>query len=125
MISIQTNHRIQSQFFFNVMLSVEIIMWMIRVPNDINNQTGQTPSNFVKALLSVSARMANALSVGFHIIESHRVKKIQNIIRALAIDKNIISAQIFLFSVLFILEKNIDKHIRDAINKPTKCKLKF
>ena len=89
MISIQTNHRIQSQFFFNVMLSVEIIMWMIRVPNDINNQTGQTPSNFVKALLSVSARMANALSVGFHIIESHRVKKIQNIIRALAIDKNI------------------------------------
>jgi hypothetical protein len=60
------------------------------------------------------------LSVGFHIMESHNVMKIQNMIKALAIDKKIISVRIFLFSVLFILEKNMDKHIRDANNNPTK-----
>ena len=58
-------------------------------------------------------------------MESHNVMKIQNMIKALAIDKKIISARIFLFSVLFILEKNMDKHIRDANNNPTKWKLKF
>ena len=51
---------------------------------------------------------------------SHKVIKIQNIMRALAKDKNIISARIFLFSVLFTLEKNMDIHIRDASNNPTK-----
>jgi hypothetical protein len=70
--------------------------------------------------LSVRARTANILSVGFHIIESHSVMNIQKIIRALAIDKKMISARIFLFSVLFMLEKNIDKHIRVAISNPTK-----
>jgi hypothetical protein len=63
--------------------------------------------------------------VGFPITESHRVMKIQNIIRALAIDKKIISARIFLFSVLFILEKNMAKHIRVANSSHTKWKLKF
>ena len=79
----------------------------------------------VKALLSVNERIANILSVGFHITESHNVIKIQNIIKAFAIDKNIMSARIFLFSVLFMLEKNIAKDIRDASNSPTKWKLKF
>ena len=51
--------------------------------------------------------------------------KIQNIISAFASDKKIISARIFLFSVLFMLEKNMDRHIRDANNNPTKWKLKF
>ena len=51
--------------------------------------------------------------------------KIQNTINAFARDKNIISARIFLFSVLFMLEKNIAKHIRVANNNPTKWKLKF
>ena len=60
------------------------------------------------------------LSVGFHIIESHNVMKIQNIIKAFAVDKNNISARIFLFSFLFMLEKNMDKHMRDANNNPTK-----
>ena len=86
----------------------------------MNNHTGYTPSNFVNALLSVNERIANMLSVGFHIIESHKVKKIQSMIRALAIDKKIISARIFLFSVLFMLEKNIAKHITVASNNPTK-----
>ena len=36
-----------------------------------------------------------------------------------------ISARIFLFSVLFMLEKNREIDIHDAINKPTKWKLKF
>ena len=58
-------------------------------------------------------------------MESPNVIKIQNMINALAIDRNIISVRIFLFSVLFMLEKNIDKHIRDANNNPTKWKLKF
>jgi hypothetical protein len=79
----------------------------------------------VKALLSVNERIANILSVGFHITESHSVIKIPNIINAFAIDKNIMSVRIFLFSVLFILEKNIVKHIRVANNNPTKWKLKF
>jgi hypothetical protein len=70
--------------------------------------------------LSVNERIAKILSVGVHIIVSHRVMKIQNIIRALAIDRKIISARIFLFSVLFMLEKNIVKHIRDAMSNPTK-----
>ena len=91
----------------------------------MNNHTGYTPSNLVRALLSVNERIANMLSVGFHIMESHNVMKIQNIINAFAIDKKIISARIFLFSVLFMLEKNIDKHIRDDNNNPTKWKLKF
>ena len=75
--------------------------------------------------MSLNARIAKILSVGFHITESHNVKKIQNMINALAIDRNNISAQTFLFSDLLILEKNIHKHIHDAINIPTKCKLKF
>jgi hypothetical protein len=70
--------------------------------------------------LSVKERIAKILSVGVHITVSHRVIKIQNIIRALAIDRKIISARIFLFSVLFMLEKNIVKHIRDAMSNPTK-----
>ena len=65
------------------------------------------------------------LSVGVHIIESHRVIKIQNTISALEIERNIISDRIFLFSVLFMLEKNMEIHIRDAISRPTKWKLKF
>jgi hypothetical protein len=65
------------------------------------------------------------LSVGVHIIESHRVIKIQNTISALEIERNIISDRIFLFSVLFMLEKNMEIHIRDAISRPIKWKLKF
>ena len=79
----------------------------------------------VKALLSLKARIAKLLSVGFHIIESHNVIKIHNTIRAFAIDKNNISARIFLFSVLFILEKNIIEQIHVAIRIHTKWKLKF
>jgi Holliday junction resolvase-like predicted endonuclease len=79
----------------------------------------------VKALLSLKARIAKLLSVGFHIIESHNVIKIHNTIRAFAIDKNNISARIFLFSVLFILEKNMHKHIHEASKSHTKWKLKF
>ncbi|MBR7037145.1 hypothetical protein IKI14_04770 [bacterium] len=75
-------------------------------------------------LLSVSARTAKILSVGVHITESHKVKKIQKIINALEIDKKIISAQIFLFSLLLMLEKNIHKHIREAMRSPTKWRLK-
>ena len=51
--------------------------------------------------------------------------KIQNTIRALASDKKIISDQIFLFSVLLILEKNKERDIHHAIRSHTKCKLKF
>ena len=58
-------------------------------------------------------------------IVSHNVIKIQNIMRAFARERNMISARIFLFSVLFMLEKNREIDIRDAINKPTKWKLKF
>jgi hypothetical protein len=79
----------------------------------------------VSALLSLSERIANILSVGFHIMESHRVMKIQNMISAFAIDKKIMSARIFLFSVLFMLEKNVAKHITVANNNPIKWKLKF
>lgn len=97
----------------------------MRTQNDINSHTGYTQSNLFNALLSVNARMAKILSVGIHITESHKVKKIQNIINALEIDKKIISAQIFLFSLLLMLEKNMHKHIREAISNPTKWKLKF
>ena len=79
----------------------------------------------VKALLSLKARIAKLLSVGFHIIESHNVIKIHSTIKAFAIDKNNISARIFLFSVLFILEKNIIEQIHVAIRIHTKWKLKF
>ncbi len=51
--------------------------------------------------------------------------KIHKTIKAFAIDKNNISARIFLFSVLFILEKNITEQIHVAIRIPTKWKLKF
>lgn len=94
-------------------------------PNDMNNHIGKIPSNLVNALLSVKERIANILSVGFQIIESHNVIKIQNIMRELARDKNIISAQIFLFSVLFMLEKNKEIDIREATSNHTKWKLKF
>ena len=82
--------------------------------------TGYTPLNFVRLLLSESARIANMLSVGFHITTSHRVRNIHRIMRALANDKNRISARIFLFSVLFILEKKTETHTQDAINNHTK-----
>ena len=117
--SIQINHRVHNQFFFNTILKIDIITWTTNTQSDINNQIGYTPSNLVKALLSLNACIAKIPSVGLHITESHNVKKIQNIIKALAIDKNIMSAQIFLFSVLFILEKNIHKHIHEAIKIPT------
>lgn len=76
-------------------------------------------------LLSVSARIAKMLSVGFHIMESHKVMNIQKMIMEFASDRKIISVRIFLFSVLFMLEKNIDKHIRVANKSQTKWKLKF
>ena len=60
------------------------------------------------------------LSVGFQITVSHRVIKIQNIIMAFARDKNIISARIFLFSVLLMLEKNKEIDIRHAMSSHTK-----
>lgn len=91
----------------------------------MNSHTGYTQSNFVKALLSVNARMANILSVGVQIIESHKVRKIQNIIKEFANAKNNISTRIFLFSVLFMLVKNIRRQIHVAISNPTKWKLKF
>lgn len=100
-------------------------MWTINIQNDINNHTGYTQSNFVNALSSVKARIANILSVGVHIIESHNVMNIQNIIKAFAIDKNKISIHIFLFSVLLMLWKNIAKQIRVAMSIHTKWKLKF
>ena len=104
---------------------MEIIIWIISTPNDRNNHTGKTQSNFVNALLSLNARIANILSVGFQMTVSHKVMKIQNIIRAFASDKNIISAQIFLFSVLLMLEKNKEIEIRHAMSSHTKWKLKF
>lgn len=107
------------------MFNIEIIMCTKSIPNDTNNHTGYTQSNFVKALLSVNARIANILSVGVQITESHIVKNIQNIINEFANEKNSISIQIFLFSVLFILVKNIHRQIRVAMSNPTKWKLKF
>jgi hypothetical protein len=46
--------------------------------------------------------------------------KIHKTIKAFAIDKNNISARIFLFSVLFILEKNIIAQIQVATRIQTK-----
>jgi hypothetical protein len=86
----------------------------------MNSHTGKTPSNLVKALLSVSARIAKILSVGFQMTVSHKVMNIQNIMRAFASDMNIISAQIFLFSVLLILEKNKETDIHHAMSSHTK-----
>ena len=108
-----------------IIFSIEIIICIISTQSDINNPTGYTQSNFVRALLSVSARIANMLSVGVQITESHKVKNIQNIIKEFANEKNNMSIQIFLFSVLFMLVKNIQKQIHVAINNPTKSKLKF
>ena len=124
-IRIHINHRIPNQFFLQIIFKADIIICMNNIQNDINNHIGYTQSNFVRALLSVSARIANTLSVGVQMIESHNVIKIQNIINELAIEKNSISTQIFLFSVLFILEKNTQKQIRVAISNHTKWKLKF
>ena len=45
--------------------------------------------------------------------------------RALEKEKKNMSARIFLFSVLFIVEKNIESPIQDAISNPTKWKSKF
>ena len=100
-------------------------MCTISTQNDINNPIGYTQSNFVRALLSVSARIANILSVGVQITESHKVKNIQNIIKEFANEKNNMSIQIFLFSVLFMLWKNINKQIHVERSSPTKWKLKF
>ena len=119
-INIQINHRIQRPFFFSIMLKIDINICTMSIQKDINSQIGYTPSNLVNALLSVRARIAKILSVGVHITESHKVRKIQNMISEFASDKNIISDRIFLFSDLFILEKNIDIHIRQAISNQTK-----
>jgi hypothetical protein len=100
-------HRIHSQFFLEIILIIEIIKWIISVQKDMNSHIGYTPSNLLRLLLSVSARIAKILSVGVHMTESHRVKNIQNIINEFAMEKNNMSIQILLFSVLFILEKNI------------------
>ena len=124
-IKIHINHHIQNQFFLQMMLNIEIIMCTINTQKDMNNHTGYTQSNFVRALLSVNARIANILSVGVPITESHNVKNIQNIINEFANEKNNISIQIFLFSVLFTLVKNIRKHIHVEMSSHTKCKLKF
>ena len=120
MINIPINHHNPNQFFLRIILGVEISIWIISIPNDINNPTGYTQSNLVKALLSVSARIAKILSVGVQITVSQSVKKIHNIIMAFASEKNIISARVFLFSTLLILEKNIHIQIREATKIPTK-----
>ena len=91
----------------------------------MNSHIGKTPSNLFNVLSLLNARIANMLSVGFQIIVSHKVIKIQNIMRAFARDKNIISARIFLFSVLLILEKNREIDIRHAMSNHTKWKLNF
>jgi hypothetical protein len=119
-IKIHINHRIQNQFFLKIIFNIEIMICTSNTQNDINNHTGYTPSNFVKALLSVNARIAKILSVGVPITESHNVKNIQNMIREFANEKNSMSIQIFLFSVLFMLVKNIHKQIRAAMSNPTK-----
>jgi hypothetical protein len=75
--------------------------------------------------LSVKARIAKILSVGIHITVSHSVKKIHNIMMLFAIEKNIISARVFLFSTLLMLEKNIHIQIHEAIKIPTKWILKL
>ena len=125
MINIPINHHNPNQFFLRIILGVEISIWIISIPNDINNPTGYTQSNLVKALLSVSARIAKILSVGVQITVSQSVKKIHNIIMAFANEKNIISARVFLFSTLLILEKNIHIQIREATKIPTKWILKL
>ena len=89
----------------------------------MNNHTGYTQSNFVNALSSVKARIANILSVGVHIIESHNVMNIQNIIKAFAIDKNNISIHIFFVSFLLNCERNIRINTNAAKITPTKEKL--
>lgn len=124
-INIPISHHIHSQFFLKIMLIIEIMICIINTQNDINNHTGYTQSNFVSALSSVNARIANILSVGAHTIESHNVRNIQNIINAFAIDKKSISTHVFLFSVLLTLEKNIAKQIRVAVSIQIKWKLKF
>ncbi len=124
-ISIHINHHIHNQFFLRIILNNEIIMWTIKTQKDTNNPIGYTQSNFVRALLSDNARIAKEPSVGAHIKLSHKVRNNQKIINAFAMDKKSISTRIFLFSVLFMLEKKIVKHIRVAISNPTKWKLKF
>ena len=74
----------------------------------------------VKSLLSDRACIAKILSVGFHTIESPRVRKIPKTINALVKDRNNISAQIFLFSVLFIPEKKMLNDIHEAMSSPVK-----
>jgi hypothetical protein len=111
-ISIHIIHRIHNQFFLRIMLSIDIITCKIKTQNDMKSHTGYTQSNFVNSLLSLNAWIANMLSVGIHITESHKVKNIHNIMRALARDVNNISIRTFLFSFLLILEKNITKHSR-------------
>ena len=39
-INIQINPRIQSQFFFRIILNIVIITWTINTHTEINNQTG-------------------------------------------------------------------------------------
>lgn len=124
-INIHINHRIQNQFFLQIILKADIIICTNNIQNDMNSHTGYTQSNFVNVLLSVNARIANIVFVGVQIIESHKVINIQNIISEFAIEKNNISIHIFLFSVLFTLEKNIQKQIHVAISSHTKWKLKF
>ena len=122
---IQISHRSHIQFFFKMIPKKETIMCMINIDKEMKSHTGYTPSNLLRMLLSLNARTAKEESVGIHITVSHSVKNIQNIMRAFVIEKNSISARIFLFSVLFMLEKNIHKQIREDISNHIKWKLKF
>ena len=89
---------------------------------ETNNPIGYTDHILFNSLFVVSGLTDKKLVLAFHIKLSQNAKNIPKGISDNVIEKNRISAQILLFSGLFIVEKNIIIDIATHNNIQTKWK---
>ena len=88
----------------------------------MNNHTGYTDHNLFNSLFVVKGFTAKNPVLAFHIKLSQNAKNTHKGIKDNVIEKNKISAQTLLFSLLFTVEKNITIDIITHIKIQTKWK---
>ena len=115
----QINHVPNADFlcFIKIVNNVVII-----ATNETNRPIGYTDHNLFSSLCIVKGFTDSRLVLAFHIKLSQKAKKTHSGINDNVIEKNKISARIFLFSGLFMLEKNIIMDIATHNSNQTKWK---
>jgi len=118
--TINHNNHVQKSFLLCLINSVKSIVNIEAI--DKNNHTGYTAQSLFNSLFIVKGLTDNNHVLIFQIKLSQKTKNIHNGINDIAIEKNNISAQILLFSCLFIDEKNINIAKTTQANIHTKWK---